>query len=269
MDNNCNAIAMVTCVGLAFFLGLYSSSWWQKALALAAALFMAHAIFFSFSRGAMLALLIVGLVSFALVPKEPKYILLFAVAGLLAARMAGPQVVKRFETAFADSNQRDASAQSRLDLWAACCDTMVKEPLGVGPAHWGLVVEEYGFPRGKMAHTLWLQIGAELGFPGLFALLFFYLVCMVRLWPLAWGSVRVADPWFRHLACMVIAALAGFMVSAQFVSLYGLEVPYYIVLLGAGVLKLTSAADSSAVVLSQESGASHELSLAAGPAGRA
>jgi hypothetical protein len=39
---------------------------------------------------------------------------------------------------------------------------------------------------------------------------------------------------------MVIASLAGFAVAAQFVSLEGLEVPYYIVLIGAGALKLAS-----------------------------
>jgi hypothetical protein len=39
---------------------------------------------------------------------------------------------------------------------------------------------------------------------------------------------------------MTIAALAGFMLSAQFVSLEGLELPSYITMIGAGTLKLTS-----------------------------
>jgi hypothetical protein len=39
---------------------------------------------------------------------------------------------------------------------------------------------------------------------------------------------------------MVIASLTGFAVSAQFVSLAGLEAPYYVALLGAGALKLSS-----------------------------
>jgi hypothetical protein len=41
---------------------------------------------------------------------------------------------------------------------------------------------------------------------------------------------------------MVVAGLIGFAIAAQFVSLYGLEVPYYIALIGAGVLKLSSTA---------------------------
>src|SRR5262249_40847464 len=71
MDNNCNAIAFVTCIGLAFFLGLTTEKWWLKALAFALGALMAHAILFSFSRGGMLALIVTGLVSFVLLPKRP------------------------------------------------------------------------------------------------------------------------------------------------------------------------------------------------------
>jgi hypothetical protein len=39
---------------------------------------------------------------------------------------------------------------------------------------------------------------------------------------------------------MVIASLVGFAVPAQFVSLEFLETPYYVALVGAGVLKLSS-----------------------------
>ena len=38
---------------------------------------------------------------------------------------------------------------------------------------------------------------------------------------------------------MVVASLCGFAVSAQFVSLKSLESPYYVALVGAGVLMLS------------------------------
>jgi hypothetical protein len=37
-----------------------------------------------------------------------------------------------------------------------------------------------------------------------------------------------------------MASLVGFVVAAQFVSLDNLEIPYYVVVIGAGVLKLAS-----------------------------
>jgi probable O-glycosylation ligase (exosortase A-associated) len=238
MDNNSVAIALVTCTGVAFFLGLQAQKLWLKGLAFAAAALMSHAILFSFSRGGMLALAVTGLVSFLLLPKRPRHYLMFAAAALVVVRLAGPQVVERFETAFAGSGARDASAESRLQLWAVCWDLMMKKPWGIGPDQFGFVVAEYGFRPGKLAHTLWLQVGAELGFVGLGCLLLFYGLCVARLWPLARASRPVPDPWFHLAARMVIASLVGFAVSAQFVSLTTLEVPFYVALIGAAVLKL-------------------------------
>jgi probable O-glycosylation ligase (exosortase A-associated) len=244
MDNNSVAIALVTCTGLAFFLGLETPKWWLKGLAFAAAAFMGHAILFSFSRGGMLALIVTGGFSFLLLPKRPQHYLMFAAAALTLIWLAGPQVVARFETAFNEEGVRDYSAQSRLVLWAACWDLMTKNPLGIGPDQFGLMVHEYGFPRGKLAHSLWMQLGAELGFIGLGCLLFFFGVCILRLWPLTRDKRSVPDSWLRVASRMVIAALVGFAVSAQFVSLTTLEVPYYVALIGAAVLKLESTAAS-------------------------
>jgi probable O-glycosylation ligase (exosortase A-associated) len=240
MDNNSNAIALVTCLGLAFFLGLSTRAWWRKGLAFAAAALMGHAVLISNSRGGMLALLVTAGVTFLLLPKRLPHYLAFAAAVLLGIRLAGPQVIERFQTVFSDPTQRDAAASGRLQLWAACWDTMLNQPLGVGPDQFPVIAPRYGFPRGKEAHNLWLQFGAELGFLGMALLLLFYGLCIARLWRYTRERQPVDDPWVRHFARMVIAALAGFAVSATFVSLKLLEPPYYVVLLGAGVLKLST-----------------------------
>ncbi len=240
-DNNCMSVTLVTCTGLAFFLGLNAPRWWQKGLALVSAALMINCICFSFSRGAMVGLIITGMISFVLIPKKPRHYLLFALMVVLAIRLAGPQVMKRFETTFAEGETRDASAQERIDLWKTCIWIMVQSPVfGLGPANFPPKAHLYGFPRGKIAHTLWLQVGAETGIIGLGFLVSFYVLCLWRLWPMVREKYPVADPWFRDTARMVIAAITGFAVAAQFVSMAGLESPYYIVLLGAGVLKLSS-----------------------------
>jgi putative inorganic carbon (HCO3(-)) transporter len=240
MDNNCNAIAFVTGIGIAFFLGLDEKKWWLKGVALAAAAFMVHGILFSFSRGGMLALVVTGVVCFILLPKRPMHYLLFLAAVLATVRLAGPQVLARFGMTFADSTARDDSAESRIVLWSACWDLMLKNPLGIGADQFGLVVANYGFRPGKLAHTLWLQVGAEVGFVGLGLLALFYLLCIVRLWPFAREKRLSPDPWVPVASRMVIASLIGFIVSAQFVSLKGLELPFYVVLIGANVLKFCS-----------------------------
>jgi hypothetical protein len=240
MDNNCNAIAFVTCTGLAFFFGLATEKLWLKGLAFAAAAVMVHGILFSMSRGGMLALLITGVVCFSLLPKKWYHILAFVVAGLITARLAGPPVIARFATVFAAPEIRDSSAESRVYLWSACWDLMLKNPFGIGADQFGLVVSNYGFHPGKLAHSLWLQVGAEVGFLGLGCLTLYYGVCVARLWPLARRREPDADQLLSTTARAVIAALAGFAVSAQFVSLKDLEVPFYVALLGMGALKLYS-----------------------------
>ncbi len=238
-DNNTVAITMDSCIGLAFFLGLHSRSWLSKAAALGAALLMAHAIMFSFSRGGLLALIVTGVAAFVLIPKRPRHYLLFLAACLVLWRLAGNEVLERFGSTFASADERDASASLRVRHWEACIDSLGEMPLGVGPNQWRFASVNYGLPSME-AHSYWLQTGAELGVPGLLLIAAFYALCMVRLWPLARDRESGCDPWLNYLARMVIASLVGFVVSAQFVSVIGVEVPFYVALLGVGVLKVHS-----------------------------
>jgi O-antigen ligase len=183
-------------------------------------------------------LIITGVVAFILTPKRPVYYLYLLLALAIGVRMAGPSVIERFSTSFVDAEVRDASAQSRVDLWLDCLVLMEQYPVfGVGPNHFPLVAPEFGWNLGKQAHSLWLQVGAEVGFPGLAFLLTFYLLTMQRLWRLS-REFGPSDPESAAGCRMVIASLVGFIVAAQFVSLVGLELPYYITLVGASYVKL-------------------------------
>jgi O-antigen ligase len=241
MDNNCVAIAFVACTGLGIFLCFGAPRVWQKAVAAGCVGFLVHAILLTFSRGGMIGLILVVGLSFFLIPKRPVHYLTMIGGVLLTLSFTGQEVVKRFDSVFAEEGKRDESAQSRLDMWAICARVAADKPLlGLGPYHFHLHSTEYGLPPGKEAHTTWLQLAAELGIPGVGFLLAFFTLAVVRSWRLARGSVAVSDPFLRDIARMVIAATIGFLFTAQFVTVTGIETPYYIVLLGAGALKLTS-----------------------------
>ena len=208
MDNNSVAIALVTGCGLAFFLGLsvddndktsrrstqvsmligqIAFRHWQKVLAFGGALFMANAIMFSFSRGGLLALAVTGVVAIVLTRKSPKHFKMLVVAGFCAFYLAGPEVRERFISSFTDTDNRDASAQSRMDLWADCWDLTLKNPFfGVGPDHWPFYAQDrYGWPTQKEAHSLWFQTAAEMGLVGVGLLLSFYGMTILQLWMMA------------------------------------------------------------------------------------
>lgn len=242
MDNNCVAIAMVTGAGLAFFMGMHYEGW-RRWLCFACAALIVHCIMFGYSRGGMVALIIVGVVAFILIDKSPKHFAFFALAVVVGLLLAGPEVRERFAMAFADEAERDVSAQSRIEMWGQCLKLVQENPIfGVGPDHWVFqAMHRFGWGKPKEAHSLWLQTAAEIGLPGVGFLLLFYLGTAFRLLPIARRKVLQATEWDVSVSRMVIASLVGFLVAAQFVTLEGLELPYYITMLGGGTLRSVGA----------------------------
>lgn len=235
-DNNTFAVSLVTVVGPALFLGFGASRWWQKALAFACAGLITHTVLLTFSRGGILSLAVAGVAVLAIMPKRPAYLLALVLAAALAVRFTGPELLSRFQTSFAAADQRDASAQSRLDLWRDCFTVMVNNPLtGVGPRHWPLIAASYGWPEGKAAHTYWLEVGAEIGIPGMLCLIVFFGSSLWRSWQL---SRRRHDRWQTTMGGFAFTGLVGFACGAQFVTSEGIEVPFFIALVGLAALEV-------------------------------
>ena len=242
LDNNSMAIGLVTALGVAFFLFFFETSYFRRAVIAGCAAFIGHAILFSFSRGAMLATVVFAGVSFFIIRKTTLHYLVFACSLVIAIFLAGPQVRERFFDTFASNDGgREASAQSRLDLWRDCATLLAEDPiLGCGPDHWPLHAHEFGWPAGKEAHSLWVQTAVELGIPGILMYMGFFVVVIWRCWLLLQRTKNEPDAWFADSARMTIASLISFMVAAQFVSLEALEIPYYVAMLGAGSLAVHS-----------------------------
>jgi probable O-glycosylation ligase (exosortase A-associated) len=238
MDNNSFGISLVTTIGPALALALTEKKWAMRLGGAAAAALILHATLLTFSRGAMVGLLAVGFTAFVLMPKRPSYMLALTLAALLALRLTGPQLMARYSSTVADADNRDDSAESRLDLWRDCLDVAAHNPMfGVGARNWPLVAASYGWPAGKEAHSTWMQTAAEMGFPGAFLLLMLFSVPAVKLWPIAH---RMPDDDNRDLVMggrAVVMAMGGFIVAGQFVTLSGLEIPYYMAMVAVMILK--------------------------------
>jgi hypothetical protein len=147
-------------------------------------------------------------------------------------------VQDRFATVFASQENRDASAEGRLELWGIAWHLIERAPvLGVGPNQYTRYSEQV-FGRAKEAHSLWLETAAELGLPALAALGSFYLFTVLRTRPLLGLSDEERNGWLRTAACIALSAIPAFVVMAQFVTVTGVEIPYYIASLGAGAVKL-------------------------------
>jgi O-antigen ligase len=238
MDNNCFGVSLVTVVGLAVTLGLSAKKWYQRVLAGGAAALILHTVLLTYSRGALLGLLAVGITAVWIMPKRASYIGALLVIALLAVRFSGPELVGRYSTVLVSANDRDSSSESRIDLWKDCLKVVEQAPVfGVGPWNWKVVASSFGWPEGKSAHSVWMETAAETGIPGVLALMAFFGAAIVILWPVARGHGADRGLEERLLAAGVITSIAGFAVSGQFVTVTGLEVPYYVVMLGVAMLR--------------------------------
>jgi O-antigen ligase len=238
-EEGTNSIAMVAGAGLAIGLGVGERSWWRRAGLVAASLLMVHVVLFSESRGGMLGLAVAGAAAFLVIRKQPVHYAAILLVLAVCARLAGEEVRTRFSTAFASADERDPSAQSRLELWSDMLNESSKHPiLGIGPNQWPEIAPDYGWQRGKEGHSLWLQSLAEMGVPALLLLASFYGLVIWRLVPIARDDSPDGDPWLRGVAIGIISGLCGFAMSAQFISAEALEIPYYLAVAGAGIVRL-------------------------------
>jgi len=240
MDGPSFGIALLVTLGPAVALGIAAKKWHERLLAGAAAILILHTTLLTFSRGAMLGLIATAFAAFVIMPKRPKHLGILLLVVLLGLRLTGPELVARFQSSFEASDDRDSSAESRVDLWIDCLKVVESAPFfGVGPHNFPVVAASLGWSEGKEAHSVWMQTAAETGIPGVLALLLFYAFAVVRLWPIAKAPWTDENRYAAASAAGIIISLTGFAVSAQFVSLTGLETPYYITMLAVVVLKTT------------------------------
>lgn len=250
MDNNCFGVALVSTIGPAIALGLGAKTWYERLGAAACVALILHTTLLTFSRGAMVGLLVVGTTAFVIMPKRPKYLAVLALVGLLALRLTGPQLMARYATTVAESEERDGSAESRLDLWRDCIKLAMENPVfGIGPGNFPVVAASLGYTAGKQAHSVWMQQLAETGIPGALALVLVFSLSVVKLWPLAYQRLTDENRSQVAVASGLIMSIVGFGVAGQFVSLGGLEIPYYAAMIGVVLLKQHAAAVHAAPVL--------------------
>jgi O-antigen ligase len=232
LDNNAYGINLLATLGAAVVLPLTGRNMIERVGGTAAALLILHTILLTFSRGAFIGLMAAGVAAFIFMPKSPRNLAVLTLAVLLSIRLIGPELAARYGTSFLERGELDYAASSRLDLWERMFEVALTNPVfGVGPDNWPLVAHEYGFPPGKHGHSLWVQTLVELGFPGVLALAAIYLTAIAQLWGFSIKHRKI-DQRAALVAAGLIISLVAYVVSAQFVTLQRLEVPFYLVMAG-------------------------------------
>lgn len=240
-DNNVYTNGVIPIIAISGALTVFSKHWWQKALAGAIALLQIHQVMLFDSRGGMMGAMIMAIAFFAFMPKNPKAVFFAVCLFIGGAALAGPSVVDRFTSSFQDTDELDASARSRFDLWRTGWRiTQDHLLLGAGPRCGRYLVANY-YPRklegAKALHNLFFEISTGCGLPA--ALL--YLAHFGIIWFAAFRIYmhKKRGPPEDALRCALLALLAGqfgYWSASMFSSGALIESTYLCAAIGAAAL---------------------------------
>lgn len=262
LDNN--GAGLMLAMGLPFAYALLympKLPWWSTLRWAALPIFglILHAVMMTYSRGAMLAVL-VGMIWLGLRHRPRWQVLIGAVVLILMVNvLAGPEIQARFMST--TNYQHDTSAQHRFRSWAAAWEMVWDRPIfGFGIRNSSLYIHEYGADRiGRTIHNQYLQIAADSGIPALIV----YLMILA----FAMGGLFIAhrrcqrwldepdrrfDTHTQNIECLRriwVASEAGlimFIFGGVFLSLEIFELPYLLLVFAGVAPGLTHAALNNA-----------------------
>jgi O-Antigen ligase len=209
-----------------------------------AVLTMLASVFTSLSRGAFLAVVILGLLFLFSRPerlfrsRHEKAIALVVVALGMVAFFSRPfvreEVVSRAETIYAPKTKDDASGSGRTNLWKAAMRTASDNPAtGIGYGGFGSISQEllYDTPGVDLdvqqirqegdyfvAHNTYLGTVAELGLIGLLLYLGVMVATGFSLWRTARRAAAAGAPFIGRVAHALLLGLASWAVTSFFLS---------------------------------------------------
>jgi probable O-glycosylation ligase (exosortase A-associated) len=235
LDNNGAGLMFAMAIPLCIFIYMGTSRWWKWVFASLIPVLL-HAVLMTFSRGAMVSLLVAAPVIFVRGKNKSQLVLAFVAIASIVPFLAGREIRARFFTL--ENYEDEGSAQLRFASWDAAYHIALDYPVfGVGVRNSNLVSEQYGADmQGRTIHSQLLQILADTGFPGVLLYISVLLSVFVSLRRVRrWARPRDDDDarLAYAIACGVEGGLAVFCVGSLFLSLDVFELPYLMILIGA------------------------------------
>ncbi len=151
-----------------------SGNRWLKIFIILSVPFLINLMILANSRGAFVALLMIGAVGFVLFPPKEKLkiVLALVAAGVMVLWLANEQFWERQKTTL--KPKEEGSAASRFYLWRGALNVIKDYPLGVGDEGFSLLVFDYVpelVPKmeekgARTVHNTFLLAGVDWGIPG-------------------------------------------------------------------------------------------------------
>jgi probable O-glycosylation ligase (exosortase A-associated) len=238
-DNNSVGLAFVmTCPLLYWLSGQVPNQWWKRGCQAAVGLTMLSAVF-TYSRGAMVGLAVVG--SLLFLRTRGKLWIIFLLAPLI---YFGKDLVpgQLYDRAYSiEDYETDSSAQLRLQSWGVAFNIAKERPFTGGGFAFEYMPDDRWLSYapflvqnaqnyGRAAHSIYFQVLGYHGFMGLALFVGMLASTLLVCYRLKRAARRSAEGlWVADLASAIQISMIGYMVSGAFLSLASFDLPYFLI----------------------------------------
>jgi putative inorganic carbon (hco3(-)) transporter len=228
------SLALTMVLPLMRYLQLSATNKWVSRSMIMGMLLTVLAIAASYSRGALLAVVCMGLFLWLKTTGSRKIVLAFVMLIAAASTLAFiPD--KWFEKmATIKTYDKDASALGRFDSWRFAFSLANQRPI-TGGGFQAFTPEAFQkfapeLQQARDAHSIYFQVLGQQGYVGLFI----FLVLWIVTWRTATAIIKSCRDnerlrWAGDLAAMIQVSLVGYAVGGAFLSLAYFDVPYLLV----------------------------------------
>jgi O-antigen ligase len=236
-EKNRYAQVLVVLLPLAYFMLWHKKRRALRLGAIAVGGLIVGGIALSYSRGAILGIVMVVLLMMAMRYIKIYQVILAGLAVTVIFAIRSPDFAKRMQTLeqvptlfMGKSTQVQSTDESLRRRWAenlAAFQVFTDHPLaGVGPGHFAryystAYVNRLGLAaqaKGYFAHNMYLEVAAETGAFGLLAFLSLLWVLLHGLWA-GWRRLRWRYPDLAQLSAALLLSCATYLVTATFLQL--------------------------------------------------
>jgi probable O-glycosylation ligase (exosortase A-associated) len=241
LDNNGAGLMLAMGIPLAMFAWESQTKLWRW-IFLAGVPLLLHAVLMSYSRGAMVSLVVAAPLLLFRSRRRIQFLIALIAVGAMVPYLAGKEIRQRFFSV--QEYQTDSTANERFDSWSAAFKIANEYPIfGVGIRNSNLLSYQFGADmEGRTIHSQYLQTLADAGYPGLGL----YLLALGSTWFALVRTRRALkkrkDPeagMARSMLSGIEGSLLVFCFGASFLSLEVFELPYVVALLAIQTAWLT------------------------------
>ncbi|MBN2119577.1 MAG: O-antigen ligase family protein [Candidatus Omnitrophica bacterium] len=227
------AIILLPFVAISFY-SIFTEKKLFKFLSLLCAVVIASALILTFSRGGLIGFFGMLLVATLTAKRKVKSLLFVIVCLIILISIAPSQLWQRLSMTKLQSETRDVtvhSTQDRLLHFKAAWRMFLANPLfgvGIGDYYWKC--RDYAPVYPRRAHTMYLEIMAELGIIGIFLFLgiLFHTYKSLR-------KIMSSDSNLSCYARGLFIGLSGFLISALFLHAQQERVLWFVIFMSAAL----------------------------------